>query len=82
MNVFNVVEGNSIRLVPASVSTPTMLGDSWHRNMRLFLEAIRSCNLWPERWGKREGSCILELAQFEVTIVVIISTAGLEDRAS
>lgn len=50
--------------------------------MRLFLEAIRSCNLRPEPWGKREGSCRLELAQFEVAIVVIISTAGLDDRAS
>jgi len=29
-----------------------------------------------------EGSCRLELAQFEVTVVVIISTAGLKDRAS
>ncbi|KAJ4984036.1 hypothetical protein SVAN01_10467 [Stagonosporopsis vannaccii] len=29
-----------------------------------------------------EGSCRLELAQFEVTVVVIISTAGLDDEAS
>ena len=47
-----------------------------------FLETIRSCNLRPERWGEIEGSCRLELAQFEVTIVVIISTAGLDHRAS
>lgn len=59
-----------------------MRGDSWHRNMQLFLEAIRSCNVWPERRGKIEGSCRLELAQFEMTIVVIISTAGLDHRAS
>jgi hypothetical protein len=59
-----------------------MRGGSWHRNMRLFLEAIRLCNVRPERWGKREGSCRLELAQFEVAIVVIISTAGLDDQAS
>ena len=59
-----------------------MRGNSWHRNMRLFLEAIRSCNVRPERWGEREGSCRLELAQFKVAIVVIISTAGLHDRAS
>lgn len=50
--------------------------------MRLFLEAIRSCNLRPERWGRIEGSCRLGLAQFEVAIVMIISTAGLEHRAS
>lgn len=59
-----------------------MCGDSWHRNMRLFLEAIRSCNIRPDRWGEMEGSCRLELAQFEVSIVVIISTAGLDDPAS
>lgn len=59
-----------------------MRGNSWHRNMRLFLEALRLCNPRPERWGKREGLCRLELAQFEIAIVVIISTAGLNDRAS
>lgn len=44
--------------------------------MKLFVRVTTS-----QTWGKREGSCKIELAQFEVTIVVVISTAGLNAQA-